>query len=227
MDVKLVVHRGPTQAREFRLRAEETIIGRKEGCGLRIPSNQVSRLHCKILWRDDLLQVQDLKSANGTKINGQRVRGVQVLRPGDLLSVGPITFLVNYQLTQRAIDRLLQEADQPEAAASVAEIEEVEVLDQEDQEFVAPPEDGLAPLSHDLDANTLLDLARAEKRSKAEPAKTRLVAQEDDEDDPPTETPFRLSPEASLPPEPNSSKSGKKKKKNKAAEEGNPDASAI
>lgn len=241
MDVKLVVHQGPTQAREFRVRSEETIIGRKEGCALRIPSSQVSRLHCKLVWRDDLLHVEDLKSANGTRVNGQRVRGLQVLRPGDLLTVGPLTFLVNYQLTQRAIDRLLAEVEPPVQQESAPELD-VEVVEAEE---AAPQEDDLAPISMDADFNPLQDLA-AIQREAEEAADTSANSDEGaDEaeqapprprrksprstglqDDEPT---MQMSPEVSLPPiKPSAKKKpAKKKKKRTVEEEANPDASAI
>ena len=50
--------------------------------------------------------IEDLDSANGTFVNGERIMERQVLCPGDRLRVGPVTFVVEYQMTQAAIDRL-------------------------------------------------------------------------------------------------------------------------
>src|SRR4051812_4473060 len=100
MDVRLVVEKGAARSRAIRLHSEETIVGRRHGCDLRIPSASVSRRHCLLSFRDGFLSVEDLLSANGTYLNGERVAGKQVVRPGDRLDVGPVTFVVEYQLTQ-------------------------------------------------------------------------------------------------------------------------------
>jgi pSer/pThr/pTyr-binding forkhead associated (FHA) protein len=108
MDVKLVVTKGTRKKQTIPLRTEETIVGRQKGCDLRIPAGTVSRRHCLLRFRDDFLTVEDLDSANGTYLNGERITGREVVRPGDKLEVGPLVFVVQYQLTQAAIDRLLR-----------------------------------------------------------------------------------------------------------------------
>jgi predicted component of type VI protein secretion system len=107
MEVKLVVERGPARTRVVRLRNPVTTLGRQKSCGLRIPSGTVSRRHCVLRFQNDLLVVEDLRSANGTFLNGLRVTRPEVVRPGDRLEVGPLVFLVEYQLSQAAMDRLL------------------------------------------------------------------------------------------------------------------------
>jgi pSer/pThr/pTyr-binding forkhead associated (FHA) protein len=108
MDVRLVVKKGPAKARAFRLRNADTIVGRETNCDLRIPSATVSRRHCLLRFRDDYLTVEDLQSANGTYLNGARINGREMVRPGDQLEIGPLTFVVEYQLTREAIDRMLR-----------------------------------------------------------------------------------------------------------------------
>jgi predicted component of type VI protein secretion system len=107
MDVKLVIEQGKTRARAIHLRRAEGVIGRERGCAVRIPSAEVSRQHCVLRVRDGYVTVKDLQSSNGTQLNGEDVKGEQVVRPGDRLRVGPVTFIVEYQLTPEAIDRLL------------------------------------------------------------------------------------------------------------------------
>ncbi len=108
MEVKLVVVKGSRQAQAIALRDPETIVGRHKGCGLRIPSAEVSRRHCRLSLQNDYLTIEDLNSSNGCYLNGTRVRGVEIVRPGDQLEIGPVTFRVEYQLTTRAINALLQ-----------------------------------------------------------------------------------------------------------------------
>lgn len=148
MDVKLVVQKtGAPQA--FAMRGPEMIIGRQKGSGVRIPSAEVSRQHCLLVCEGELLRVEDLSSANGTFINGRRISRREVLRPGDKLRVGPVTFVVHYQLSQAALGQLLSESEEHLEAVPLDEVEvadegvaEVElVLDGEDQMPLTADED--------------------------------------------------------------------------------------
>jgi pSer/pThr/pTyr-binding forkhead associated (FHA) protein len=156
MDVKLVVQRNGQAAQTFQLRRNEMIIGRQKGCGVRIPSAQVSRQHCLLAFKDDLLSVEDLSSANGTYLNGRRIVRREYLRPGDLLKVGPVTMLVQYQLTQAAVGRLLQSAQEQPAAAALDDVQVLpEMGDEPEVELVLEPESDAPPLLDEpLDAPT-------------------------------------------------------------------------
>jgi pSer/pThr/pTyr-binding forkhead associated (FHA) protein len=55
----------------------------------------VSRVHCRLTAdASDQLIVEDLKSTNGTMVNGARVERL-VLRPGDRLQIGRVEFEVS------------------------------------------------------------------------------------------------------------------------------------
>src|SRR5688500_5327150 len=125
MDVKIVVQKRGKQRQTFHLRSAEMIVGRQKGCGVRIPSGEVSRQHCLLSFSNDLLAVEDLSSANGTFLNGRRIGKREFVRPGDKLRVGPVTLLVQYQLTQAAINQLLQE---DEEVPVTSPLDQVEVL---------------------------------------------------------------------------------------------------
>src|SRR5439155_13231861 len=90
MDVRLVVKKGAESKRTLRLKSEETIVGRRKDCDLKIRSSEVSRRHCLLCYQDGVLFVEDLDSVNGTYLNGQRVAGREAVRPGDELEIGPI-----------------------------------------------------------------------------------------------------------------------------------------
>jgi len=165
MDVKLVVQKsGSPQA--FHMRGPEMIIGRQKGCGVRIPSGSVSRQHCLLSVHDDLLRVEDLSSANGTLVNGRRIGRRELLRPGDKLRVGPITFVVHYQLSQAALDQILQDQDQLEIVP-VDDVEvvgngvaEVELMLEGDEAGPLPVDDlALAPAVDPLDALAQIEAA--------------------------------------------------------------------
>ena len=177
MDVKLVVEKGSPQTRQIRLHNAETIVGRQKGCGLRIPSALVSRRHCRLRIEDDCLTVEDLDSANGCYLNGARIVGKQLVRPGDRLEIGPVRFVIEYALTQTAIDRFLREGaegsvlraalmedeDEPVPVEVVEEEEEclaVELVAEDEEclavelvEDAAPPKEEEAPVAFDEDGS--------------------------------------------------------------------------
>jgi pSer/pThr/pTyr-binding forkhead associated (FHA) protein len=96
MRVTLVVDKGNRRPQRVLLRRARTIIGRELGCGLRIPSAEVSRRHCRIDVGENSLSVEDLNSINGTYVNNIAVIGRQDLSPGDRLRIGPTTFVVEF-----------------------------------------------------------------------------------------------------------------------------------
>jgi len=153
MDVRLVLEKGRARVREIRLRREETIVGRQKGSDLRIPSSEVSRRHCILSTQRGYLTVEDLDSANGTFLNGQPIKGKKVVRPGDRVRIGPLTFVVEYQLTQAAIDQLLAGDEVLEAVADDNDEVMVELVE---DEAPAPAhiEDEGAPLPMSDDHDT-------------------------------------------------------------------------
>lgn len=62
------------------------IIGRGVDAGLRVASSQVGRSHARVRPGPDGLQVEDLRSTNGTAVNDRRVE-TAVLRVGDRLTI--------------------------------------------------------------------------------------------------------------------------------------------
>lgn len=69
------------------------VIGRSEECNICIPAEEISRRHAQVKPTADGLAVEDLGSANGTYINGQRVQ-TGVMKPGDELRLDTIRFLL-------------------------------------------------------------------------------------------------------------------------------------
>ncbi|MGI5446090.1 FHA domain-containing protein [Streptomyces sp. CA-243310] len=67
-------------------------IGRDPGNGLRLTHETVSRAHAELSLRDGLWVLKDLGSANGTTVNGRRVTGSAVVREGDEIGFGRMTF---------------------------------------------------------------------------------------------------------------------------------------
>jgi ABC transport system ATP-binding/permease protein len=69
-------------------------VGRTARADFIVQAALVSRIHCRLTAdKSDQLVVEDLGSTNGTLVNGRRVERT-VLRPGDLLQVGRVEFMV-------------------------------------------------------------------------------------------------------------------------------------
>jgi predicted component of type VI protein secretion system len=126
MNVRLVIMRKRKRVWTAQLRQAEATLGRAHGCTVRIPSAQVSRLHCRLRMENGVVTAEDLESVNGTFVNGKRIRDPEVVHPGDRLTVGPATFVVEYELSTTTLRPLDSEEDQgvQETASDVALVEE-------------------------------------------------------------------------------------------------------
>jgi pSer/pThr/pTyr-binding forkhead associated (FHA) protein len=96
MKARIHVVGGPRAGETMEIGAGKLIIGREEDCHLRPDSEFISRHHCVLLLDDYTLRVRDLGSKNGTFVNGDRVgTGETILRHGDGISVGEMTFVID------------------------------------------------------------------------------------------------------------------------------------
>ncbi|MFE4450342.1 FHA domain-containing protein [Streptomyces sp. NPDC056796] len=73
-------------------------IGRDPGNGLRLSHETVSRTHAELTAHGSRWVLRDLGSTNGTCVNGQRVVGSVVVRDGDQVSFGRMTFRLSASL---------------------------------------------------------------------------------------------------------------------------------
>ena len=79
---------GKYQGGEFPLRPNrEIVIGRSSDLDMVLVEDMVSRKHAKIVTDGRTVSIQDLGSTNGTFVNGEKVRSMQ-LKDGDRILVG-------------------------------------------------------------------------------------------------------------------------------------------
>lgn len=75
----------------YKISEQETVLGRESAmCQYLSSKAYVSRYHCKLIYVSDELLVDDLKSTNGTYVNGHRIAEPTKLVDGDELSLGGI-----------------------------------------------------------------------------------------------------------------------------------------
>ncbi len=82
--------------RDFPIHAAVFSVGRKPDNALSIPAHSVSGYHAEFLQTEDGLIVRDLKSTNGTFINGQRLEGEAQVHGGDLVQFASEVFRVGH-----------------------------------------------------------------------------------------------------------------------------------
>lgn len=176
VDVTLEITRGSKKTRQVKLRAEETTIGRQDGCDMRIPSAAVSRKHCRLKFHEGYLSVEDLGSTNGTFVNGTRVIGTRRVLPGELIEIGPISFLVKYELSEAAMQKLREEGPPPIEAEDLVDVEPVE-----DDEIVdvEPVDDKKQTLQFDLSQP---EPPAKKTAAKKEPPRPKPAAEPSEED---------------------------------------------
>jgi pSer/pThr/pTyr-binding forkhead associated (FHA) protein len=114
MDARLMVVGGDARPMEIKLRLP-VIIGRGRQATLAVPHPLVSRKHCEIFESNGYLVVRDLGSLNGTYVNNRRVTEA-VLPPGQLLTLGSVSFRAVYEPAQGASSSKFRHAATPPSA---------------------------------------------------------------------------------------------------------------
>ena len=91
---KLIIQTGKLAGKQLVIPSKEVLIGRDEGCYIRMGSPDISRKHCSLRATAEGIRVDDLGSSNGTWVNDTRIAGPTILKSGDYLRVGPALFQV-------------------------------------------------------------------------------------------------------------------------------------
>lgn len=76
--------------RSYDLTLPMITVGRLEDNTFQIPEPSVSSHHCEVHMRGNDVVIKDLNSTNGTFINGQKVEGEAVVRPGQVIRLGQV-----------------------------------------------------------------------------------------------------------------------------------------
>ena len=73
------------------LRDGEQMVGRAATSHLRLPDSSVSRTHAKIDLADDRAVLSDMKSSNGTFVNGARISKPRQIEIGDIIGFADVS----------------------------------------------------------------------------------------------------------------------------------------
>jgi EmrB/QacA subfamily drug resistance transporter len=82
---------GPGAGTTVALVGHSATIGREPECDLQVLDSEVSRRHAKVTVRDGEAAIDDLRSSNGTYLNGERILERRRLAPRDQIQIGEAT----------------------------------------------------------------------------------------------------------------------------------------
>ncbi len=202
MQVKLRVMRGSQAGREVVLPVPKFLIGRGEECHLRPRSEAISREHCALLVEQEQVTLRDLDSKNGTFVNGERIESSRILKSGDLLQIGPLSFevVINQTLggVKRPVARDVKEVAERTASSNTDDLDITRWLEPTDDtdisNAVASPETRQFRLE---DTNKL---ALETQIGPAETPENEQAAEDEESDEDKSEKRWKKSNPGKLPP---------------------------
>ena len=89
----VITEKGGAQ-RRMEFDKSEVTIGRVQGNDIILPKGNVSKRHSRIVLKDNRFIVVDLKSTNGTYVNGRKITSPLVVKPGDKIYIGDFIMTV-------------------------------------------------------------------------------------------------------------------------------------
>ncbi len=101
--------------KDIELTGEPLSIGRSREADIPLLDDKVSRMHCGIRLSDGEFYLKDIKSRNGTFVNGQRVEDTVKLKVGDRIQIGSTVFVMetasNQEDAKKAMGNVQNEMD--------------------------------------------------------------------------------------------------------------------
>lgn len=94
--MELMVESGPDKGKTFEVGPAMLVAGRQVGVDILLNDDQISRRHASFEEVNNVLYLNDLGSANGTRLNGRSLSANQPvsLSPGDRVQIGRTTLVV-------------------------------------------------------------------------------------------------------------------------------------
>ncbi len=84
----VIIHEKGGQPRRQSFAKTEVTIGRVQGNDIVLPKQNVSKRHSRIVLKDGKFIIVDLKSTNGTYVNGRKIASPMVIKSSDKIYIG-------------------------------------------------------------------------------------------------------------------------------------------
>jgi pilus assembly protein CpaF len=119
---------------KLQFEVEEISIGRVQGNDIALPKGNVSKRHARIVQRDNGFVIVDLRSTNGTYVNGRKISAPTIVNLEDKVYIGDYVLQINGDTEDESIEMVQHEpstdSKEPEEKAPSS----IEVADFEDDE---------------------------------------------------------------------------------------------
>ena len=109
-----LIANGEGEATRYSLEDGNYLIGRGASCALQLPEPEVSERHALLMLRGRKARIEDLRSANGTFVNGNPIDGICDLPPDAIVQIGD---------TMMRVSPAEDEQEQPEATGESSRAE--------------------------------------------------------------------------------------------------------
>ncbi|CAM4438879.1 ATPase, T2SS/T4P/T4SS family [Myxococcus xanthus] len=165
---------GGTEQREYH--KNEVTIGRLPGNDIILAKGNVSKYHSRIVAKDGKFIIVDMKSTNGTFVNGKKIAAPQVLKPTDQVYIG------DYILNVEALEDegpVMTRAGQPEEEyydeQGEEPYEDEEGAYEEDEPYEEEEEEAPPPAPAPKGMPASLASALAKNKRKVDPRQERYT----------------------------------------------------
>ncbi|MBM3888520.1 MAG: FHA domain-containing protein [Verrucomicrobia bacterium] len=147
----LEIHQG-SEPRRVELTRATTVIGRTSDCGVVLASPSVSRRHARIVRKGQAFCIEDLRSHNGTVVNGRRIGQPVALADGDQITISEhrLEFRASGQPGEKSPLRLEMTDRRGETAT---------IISTRDASCIAPPIEA-GEVGAELKLRAVLDITR-------------------------------------------------------------------
>ncbi len=172
-----LVEKGGANQQQLTFKKAEVTIGRLAGNDIVLGKGNVSKYHSRIVLKDGKFIIVDMKSTNGTYVNGKKIAAPQVVRPSDKIYIGD--YIINVEAGEEGGDEDAEaegggeeeayDEEQQEEEGGGEEEEQQEEEPQEEEEEAPPEEEEEAPKEKGrMPASMQAALAR--RKHKIDPA---------------------------------------------------------
>jgi len=196
------------EERQLIFEKEEVTIGRATGSDIVLPRSNISKRHARLVDKHDKVVIVDLRSTNGTYVNGRRITAPELLTYDDKVYIGDFVIRLSRPAEQHASQRMTApytasatpegpRTNRGPTAAVDGSLGAMGMDEQEelDEPMAPPPEEQKRPATRQAPPTPPLD--EEEDRTRA------ISAMPDDDDDlppPPKKTPAPAARKETAPP---------------------------
>ena len=89
-ELRAVLTNGERKTLPLYTLADQLVVGRGTACEWQLDDTSLSRKHAQIKWNGHELTIEDLGSANGTRVGGRPARLPTPVRPGEVIQLGTV-----------------------------------------------------------------------------------------------------------------------------------------